>query len=92
VKPNENASSVNTEDASDASDANAPTAQALPGKYLYLLPTMELIPSWEASLSYSRNSQPFMQPEGLLPSANGTYPKPDESSPYPPILFVLNKF
>jgi hypothetical protein len=33
VKPNENASSVNTEDVSDATHASAPTGHAHPGKY-----------------------------------------------------------
>jgi hypothetical protein len=40
--------------------------------------------------SYSRNSQNFMEPEGLLPCSeepsNGPYPEPDKSNPHHPIL------
>jgi hypothetical protein len=40
---------------------------------------------------YSRTSQHFIQPEGLLPSSQepstGPCPEPDELSPYQPILF-----
>jgi hypothetical protein len=41
--------------------------------------------------SYSRTSQQFMEPEGLLQcsqeSSNGPYPDPDGSSSYHPIPF-----
>jgi hypothetical protein len=44
------------------------------------------------SLSHSRISQYFMEPEGPSPcsqeSATGPYPEADESSPYHPILFL----
>jgi hypothetical protein len=44
------------------------------------------------SLSYSRISQDFIEPEGLLPCSKepitGLYPEPDESNPEQPILFL----
>jgi len=44
------------------------------------------------SLSYSRNSPPFLEPEGSLPCsqehATSPYPKPDESNPQPHTLFL----
>jgi len=44
------------------------------------------------SLSQSRNSSPFMEPEGSLPCpqqpATGLYSGPDESSPHLPTLFT----
>jgi hypothetical protein len=47
-------------------------------------------------LSYSRVSQPFMDPDGSLLCSQepftGPYPKPDESSPYYPILSFQNQF
>jgi hypothetical protein len=45
------------------------------------------------SLSYSRISQHFMEPEGSLPysqqSSTGPYPEPDQSSPYHPYRFKI---
>jgi hypothetical protein len=42
--------------------------------------------------SYSRISQHFMEPEGSLPCSQepstGSYPKPDQSNPYHPILYL----
>jgi hypothetical protein len=59
----------------------------------------ELTPwNWEFFLrsrqthNYSRISQYFKEPEGLLPCsqepATSSYPEPDESSPYRHILFL----
>jgi hypothetical protein len=46
--------------------------------------------------SYSRISQYFMEPKGLLPCSQepstGPYPKPDQSNPYHPILSLLDPF
>jgi hypothetical protein len=59
---------------------------------------MEQSPSCEANstLSKSRNSLPFMEPEGLLTCsqelANGPYSEPDESNSHPPTLFPLDPF
>jgi hypothetical protein len=43
----------------------------------------------EQLLSHSRNSQHFMKLPRLQDSDNFPYPKPNESSPQPPILFSL---
>jgi hypothetical protein len=54
---------------------------------------MEQSTSWEANskLSYSRNSPPYMEPEGSLLCSQtptiGSYPESDESNPHPPTLF-----
>jgi hypothetical protein len=44
--------------------------------------------------SYSRISQHFIEPEGLLPCSQdpstGPYPEPDQSSPYHPILILFS--
>jgi hypothetical protein len=56
---------------------------------------MEQSPSSEANstLSYSKTSPPFMEPEGSLPylqePATGPYLDPDESIPQPPSLFSV---
>jgi hypothetical protein len=45
--------------------------------------------------SYSRISQHFMEPEGSLSCSQepstGTYSKPDQSSPYHPILYLYDR-
>jgi hypothetical protein len=47
---------------------------------------------WRHSISYLRISQYFIEPESSLPCSQepstGPYPKPDQSSPYYPILFL----
>jgi hypothetical protein len=48
------------------------------------------------SLSYSRISKHFIEPEGSLPYSQelstGLYTQPDESSPYHSILFLSDPF
>jgi hypothetical protein len=45
-------------------------------------------------LSWSRNSTPFMEPEGSLPRsqqpATSHYPEPDESGPHPHSPFLCD--